>query len=568
MSVSLNFDTEQLSSMELYSLQLQKVIADFTDFDAVTKAYVDDKVAQAKQELTDGASSALDTFKELEDYLTNSGVAGGLVEQINALSSAVAAEQARATGVESGLQTSLNDEISRATAKENALQSEVDATQVALGTNAVGAYQQSQASNYIATASSFKSADELLDAQLKVNADAIEAEQKRAYDEEQELQADIIAREALVRQDFASEDAKERTRAEGEESRIEAKVDAEISRAEGAEATLQASINSLTETQSSDNSALATEDAKIKWAVFGDNQYSDFGDLKYRYDAVEGNHYYAGTTGDPTLAHHVNELDRNLYYASTALGPLNSHRLDFGLPSPVYLRDDPSQNFSVAQTAVDAFKNINKHFESEKNSTLADRTAIRSEFASADSVIQGDLDTYKGTQAGVNSEAKTDRERIQTELDAQKTKQASEHKTNSDRLSGHDADISDLNSNLSAETTRAEEAESQIITDLNNQITKQDNDYKENSGRLDGHNSRLNGHDDDIKQLIDRPHDAVNGGFGIQHVEGSLENKYLYFSKSWRLLGSSDGKRLVFEYNKGDDVNEHWVAAVPFISHV
>ena len=46
---SLNFDDDgQLGSMELYGLKLQKVVADFTEFDAITKKYVDDKVEQAK----------------------------------------------------------------------------------------------------------------------------------------------------------------------------------------------------------------------------------------------------------------------------------------------------------------------------------------------------------------------------------------------------------------------------------------------------------------------------------------------------------------------------------------
>ena len=80
---SLNFDDDgQLGSMELYGLKLQKVVADFTEFDAITKKYVDDKVEQAKSELTNGASEALNTFKELEDYLKDSDVSDGLTLDI------------------------------------------------------------------------------------------------------------------------------------------------------------------------------------------------------------------------------------------------------------------------------------------------------------------------------------------------------------------------------------------------------------------------------------------------------------------------------------------------------
>ena len=104
---TINFGDEQLGQMELYGLKLQKIVADFTEFDAVSRAYVDDKVAQAKSELTDGASSALDTFKELEDYLTASGTAGGLVEQISNLSAQLATEVTRAQSVEASLQAQL-----------------------------------------------------------------------------------------------------------------------------------------------------------------------------------------------------------------------------------------------------------------------------------------------------------------------------------------------------------------------------------------------------------------------------------------------------------------------------
>lgn len=414
MSATLNFGSEQLSSMELYSLQLQKAVADFTDFDSVTKAYVDDKVLQAKQELTDGASSALDTFRELEDYLTTSGVAGGLVEQIAALSASIASEIARAEGAESSLQASLEDEVSRATGVENALQSEVDTTQVALGTNAVGQYQQSQASNYIASATSFKSADELLDAQIKVNELAVVAEEERAA---------------------------------------------------AAETALQASINTLSTQQSGDNSTVeASLTAEIVRATDRENQ-------------IQG---------------------------------------------------------EVADEI--------------KRATAAEAT------------IQTALDAQTTKQASDKATADADRTRLQEELDIQESKQGTEHQANVDRLDGHDGDISGLNANIESETSRAEDAEGALQTELDNQKTKQDDQHSDNAMRLDTH-------DNDIQVLQDRPHDGANGGFGIQHVAGGSDNKYIYFSTKWRLHGSSDGTRLVFEYNKGDDVTPNFVSAVPFISH-
>jgi hypothetical protein len=163
----------QLGSMELYSLQLQKIVADFTDFDAVTKAYVDSKVEQAKTDLTDGASAALDTFKELEDYLTSSGTAGGLVEQISALSSQISAEASRAGTAEGGLDSRVSA-LENDTTSANGIsgvQTELDATQQGAGLDLDGSYVADSARNYISGATSLKSADALLDSAVKAEVD-------------------------------------------------------------------------------------------------------------------------------------------------------------------------------------------------------------------------------------------------------------------------------------------------------------------------------------------------------------------------------------------------------------
>ena len=60
------------------------------------------------------------------------------------------------------------------------VQSELDNTQSGAGLDADGGYTANASTNYISTATSLKSADEKLDAQVKVNADAIAAETLRA----------------------------------------------------------------------------------------------------------------------------------------------------------------------------------------------------------------------------------------------------------------------------------------------------------------------------------------------------------------------------------------------------
>lgn len=65
----------------------------------------------------------------------------------------------------------------------DALQTELDDTQTGAGLNANGTYTPDAGSNYITGASSLKNADSLLDAQIKVNSDAIAAIPTDVYNE-------------------------------------------------------------------------------------------------------------------------------------------------------------------------------------------------------------------------------------------------------------------------------------------------------------------------------------------------------------------------------------------------
>ena len=407
-SPQLNFDTEQLSSMELYSLQLQKVIDEFTDFDAVTKAYVDDKVAQAKLDLTDGATAALDTFKELEDYLTASGVAGGLVEQIAALSASLATEQTRALGVEATLQASVDAETARATLKENQLQSEVDVTQVALGVDSEGKYQASGAATHISGATSFKHADELLDMAIENERIARQAA-GTALENSLESQIAVLSSQQSTDNSAVVDNLNaEILRATNREGDLQADIDNEVSRAEGIEASLQSNIEA--------------EAARAS--------------------AAEG-----------TLQSNIN---------------------------------------------IEAERAINR---------------------------EGDL------EGDINNE---EHRAIEAE--------------------------SNLDAKIQEETLRAVSVEGALGTALNEEQTRAQNAENALQAAVDDNKG-------DIQGLAERPHDGANGGFDVQHQDGNLDNKYIYFSSSWRLFGSSDGSRLVFEYNKGTPEAQNWKTAIPFISH-
>ena len=167
---SLNFDDDgQLGSMELYNLRLQKVIADFTEFDAVSKAYVDKKM----DDLVDGASTTLDTLKEIETYLTDQSIAGTLAKEIAEIKASATAETTRATGAEGSLSNRITALESDPTTGStvSALQAEVNKIETGAGLTFDGDYTANASSNYLSLASSLKDADDKLDTQLKAEVD-------------------------------------------------------------------------------------------------------------------------------------------------------------------------------------------------------------------------------------------------------------------------------------------------------------------------------------------------------------------------------------------------------------
>ena len=73
------------------------------------------------------------------------------------------------------------------------------------------------------------------------------------------------------------------------------------------------------------------------------------------------------------------------------------------------------------------------------------------------------------------------------------------------------------------------------------------------------HDSRLNAHDSSISNLDNYKMNKSGGNFSGEVVMDS----YLRFGPNWRVKGSADGVRLVFQHMKADGV---WRNAVPFIA--
>lgn len=210
------------------------------------------------------------------------------------------------SGVQVAIDAAQQAEEDRASAVENAIQAELDVTQVGAGLSNDGSYIHDHSANYIDEATSLANADHLLDSSLKAESDrAIAAEDaldqkvdneiNRATNAEAALQDAVDAEESRA---IASENVlqdnidAEETRAIGAEGVLQNNIDAEENRAVAAETTLQDNINAEeTRAQNAETSL----DSKISELSAGTE--SEISELDSKIDA-EINGLSAATVGE------------------------------------------------------------------------------------------------------------------------------------------------------------------------------------------------------------------------------------------------------------------------------
>jgi len=144
-------------------------------------------------------------------------------------------------------------------------------------------------------------------------------------------------------------------------------------------------------------------------------------------------------------------------------------------------------------------------------------------------------------------------------------------------------DVDTVANNLQSEIERATDKEGRVESKIDDQVIKQSRDLiatnnsitAEETARLNADNTVRGEFASADSALEAKPYSG--SGFGVGH-NGVLEGdrKYLYFSDKWRLHGSADGSRLVFEYfhdavpanaESGEPFQPAtWKTAVPFIS--
>ncbi len=117
-----------MSEYEYANLEVNRVIlhadsSQYTNDDVVPKSYID----QVKADILGGlAPTALDTIKELADYMSDSTVAGGLVSQLASITTSVDDEAKRAVAAESALESKVGSLETAMESEDSALNSRID----------------------------------------------------------------------------------------------------------------------------------------------------------------------------------------------------------------------------------------------------------------------------------------------------------------------------------------------------------------------------------------------------------------------------------------------------------
>ena len=121
--MSINNQQGNLADLEVNSLKIEKQMSDFTEFDAVTKQFVEQKVS----DLVDGAPAILDTLKELSTALgSDANFATTVASNIAAESTRAQAAEAKEVSDRQGAVSQLGEQLENAVASEAVLRSEAD----------------------------------------------------------------------------------------------------------------------------------------------------------------------------------------------------------------------------------------------------------------------------------------------------------------------------------------------------------------------------------------------------------------------------------------------------------
>lgn len=218
--------TDAINAEKARAEAAEQVLTDNLNAEIATRISEDNRVAKEASDALNSVKTELEGLLNAEQTRAESAektITDNLNQEVLDRIADVDAEQARAEEAERVLTDNLNAEISRAQGIENALQSELNNTQVGAGLEADGSYKANPQSEYLKDAISLHDAEQKLDI-------AIKEEVARAKDSEAVLQTNIT---------------NEFNRATAAEQALSDSLQAEITRAKDSEQNLQQSVNNL-----------------------------------------------------------------------------------------------------------------------------------------------------------------------------------------------------------------------------------------------------------------------------------------------------------------------------------
>ena len=187
---------------------------------------------------TDGTVIPVTGTNYLNGITSVFGGAFVLDTQIKTVADAVASESTARAATDATFQSNLDTERDTRIASDLALQTELNTVEVGAGLETDGSYASATGSNYIDAAISLKDADYILDAAIKVQADAIAA---LGTTSDSAVAAETAARIAADTA-ISSSLTTEVSRAQAAESAIAANLATEVTRATAAEGVLTTNL--------------------------------------------------------------------------------------------------------------------------------------------------------------------------------------------------------------------------------------------------------------------------------------------------------------------------------------
>jgi len=514
--------------------------------DAELQAAVD--ALQADIDMNEADADAAIAAEQAARITTDANLQGQIDAEVSrataaeeANATAISAEEARALAAEAALDGRINDMISNVdpaaldsftevvaafqaadgnlqtsiTMLTDDLQNELDATQAGAGLDADGNYVSEMGSNYIDGAMSLKEADFLLDAQVKINEDAIVAEESARQIADGTLQANID-QESMDR--FGADQA------------LQTNIDAEVSARQTADDALQVNITAEETARiaadSAEEAARIAADDLLRGVFVGGESYDSLKELNDAVVALEA----ASSTG-------IGGVQAELDATQAGAGLTVDGNYDPEVGSN-YI--DGATSFKSADSLLDAQVKMNEDaiaaYVMSNDAALAQEAADR---IAADSTLQANIDIETGRIDAILAASDADKDSfaeivalinsVDTENDdAFAAYVLSNDTALAQEVADRIAADSTLQANIDAEVSRATIAEGVLQTN----IDQESMDRFAADEALDGRVTTLEGEMDSAESRLNALEAVAWVKEKFELVQADIDNGFITLSQS------------------------------------